>query len=490
MDRGGKNKEIERQKVTCILIPKHPLHPASSITNEEGPGTSKMRVNSQLSLGLLASAAHAAPSAPFQEVLQPSKVKPFKTVETGVGHFSEWSRATKKEFLIDWQAGQANKWTIVQGNEGGDLDSMAAALTWAYHLEHSTENTSHPIKAIALLQTPTDALDLRPENSLALNNAKMSSGHSDLLTIDELPEDPETLSKHIKGIVIVDHPVPLRKWSEAPILSIFDHHQDSGANKTAEPRIFEKVASCTTIVARQMLDELEKLPQEYHMPHELLELILGAIAIDSKGLEDGTEADIALSQRILDRSNWADADLEDKMEDLAKDLKKAKKDLDDLSVRDLLRRDWKGDLVDTPSPRTPTVNLGFSSIPFSLDEQIEKTEFEALFDWFAIEAAWTAQSDTDISVALNKYKIKNKKGKKEKIREIVLVVRTDIRIDEDQADSLFATVKKAIEAHPDLKAKPWHRADELGKRQMVWTHEGAGRKMIRPIIEKAVMDWD
>ena len=177
----------------------------------------------------LVAMSSAGPSRPKQAVLQPSRVMPTNAIETGVGHFSEWSRATKKEFLIDWQSGRSADWILVQGNEGGDLDSMTAALTWAYHLEHSTANTTHPVKAIALLQTPTDALDLRPENKLALANSQMSSGHSDLLTIDELPEDPETLARNIKGIVIVDHAVPLRKWSNAPILSIFDHHQDSGA---------------------------------------------------------------------------------------------------------------------------------------------------------------------------------------------------------------------------------------------------------------------
>lgn len=54
--------------------------------------------------------------------------------EKGVGHFSEWSRETKKNFLIDWQAGKESEWTIVQGNEAGDLDSMTAALTWSYEL--------------------------------------------------------------------------------------------------------------------------------------------------------------------------------------------------------------------------------------------------------------------------------------------------------------------------------------------------------------------
>ncbi|KAH3905712.1 hypothetical protein HBI56_211810 [Parastagonospora nodorum] len=417
-----------------------------------------------------------------------------KAQRLGVGHFSEWSRATKKAFLVDWQAGKAAEWTIVEGNEGGDMDSMTAALTWAYHLGHSTANTSHPIKAIALLQTPSHALDLRPENKLALDNSQMTPGHEDLLTMDELPEDPETLSRKLKGIVLVDHPEPLRKWSHANIVSIFDHHKDRGTAPDAKPRIFEITASCTTIVARQMLDELEKLDEEYHMPHELLELILGAIAIDSGGLtsDKTTKADIETSKRVLARSAWAKKDLEDVMEDLDDKLSEAQKDIDNFDLRDLLRRDWKGDLIDTPSPRTPTVSLGFASIPYSMDDQILKTDFAELFDWFAVHAAWTAESGVDISICLNKYKKHYKDGEKEKIREIVLTVRDDVRIDQDQADSLFKTVKEALENNKEgIELTPWHRVDELSNRQMVWTHKsGAGRKIIRPIVEDAVMGWD
>jgi exopolyphosphatase len=409
----------------------------------------------------------------------------------GVGHFSEWSRDTKKEFFVDWQQSKESEWIFVMGNEAGDLDSMASAMAWAYHLEHSTMNTSTPLKAIALLQTEMDALDLRPENTVALANSKMTSGHEDLLTMDELPEDPQTLARKLKGIVLVDHAAPLRRWKEAKILSIFDHHVDAGVAPDANPRIFEKTASCTTIVARQMLDELEKLPEEYHMPHELLELILSAIAIDSGGLEDGTVADVKTSERVIKRSRWSDRDVDDAMGKLNDQLKKAKKDLDDLSVRDLLRRDWKGDLVDTPSPRTPTVSLGFASIPYSLDEQIKKTGFGELFHWFAIHAAWTAATGVDIDVCLNKYKIRDDQGKKHKIREIVLTVRDDVRIDEEQADSLFRLVHEALENEKSLGLKKWHRADELAVRQMVWTHEsGAGRKIIRPIVEEAVKGWD
>ncbi|KAF3767139.1 DHH phosphoesterase [Cryphonectria parasitica EP155] len=411
----------------------------------------------------------------------------------GVGHFSEWSRDTKKRFLIDWQAGREAEWSIVQGNEAGDLDSMTAALTWAYHLEHSTANTSEPLKVIALLQTPTHALDLRPENKLALHRSQMTPGHEDLLTSDELPEDPETLGPKLRGIVLVDHAKPLRKWQGAKILSIFDHHVDTGTAPDAEPRIFEKTASCTTIVASQMLDELEDLPEEYHMPHELLELVLRAIAIDSSGLTDDitTEADRRVSKRLLERSNWAGKKLDNVMERLNDELKKAKKDLDHLGLRDLLRRDWKGDIVDTPSPRTPTVSLGFASIPYSMDEQIKKTDFQELFNWFAVEAAWTAEVGVDLSVILSKYKIKKKGEKKKKIRELTLIVRDDVRINQEQADALFRTVKKALEDNNDLDLVPWHRSDELSPRQMVWVEKsGASRKVVKPIVEEAVMNWD
>ncbi|KAJ4287955.1 hypothetical protein N0V90_011970 [Kalmusia sp. IMI 367209] len=445
------------------------------------------------SLRLLPSALLASFSAasrpPHQVILDTKAAGPMEQI--GVGHFSEWSRNTKKQFLVDWQAGRQSEWVFVMGNEAGDLDSMTSALTWAYHLEHSTQNTSHPAKAIALLQTQTDALDLRPENKLALKNSKMTSGHDDLLTMDELPEDPETLSLKVKGIVLVDHASPLRKWNRAKILSIFDHHVDKGVAPDASPRVFEKVASCTSLVARQMFDEFEKLPEEYHLPHELLELILSAIAIDSGGLEAGTQTDIDISRRVLARSRWSDKDLYDQMEAVDDWLKEAKKDLDDLSVRDLLRRDWKGDLVDTPSPNTPTVSLGFASIPYSLDEQIEKTGFGELFHWFAVHAAWTAAINVDIDVCLNKYKIKGKDGEKKKMREIVLTVRDDVRIDKVQADALFKAVSKALENDKSLGLKPWHRAEELAPRQMVWTHQsGAGRKVIRPIVEDAVRNWD
>lgn len=72
-----------------------------------------------------------------------------------------------------------------------DLDSMTAALTWAYHISHAGHDEGRGESAVALLQTPEDALDLRPENKLALHNAKMSPGHRDLLSECERHPQPE-----------------------------------------------------------------------------------------------------------------------------------------------------------------------------------------------------------------------------------------------------------------------------------------------------------
>lgn len=74
---------------------------------------------------------------------------------------------------------------------------------------------------------------------------------------------------------------------------------------------------------------------------------------------------------------------------------------------------------------------------------------------------------------------------------ITLVVRDDVRINQRQADSLFRLVKKAIEDSDALDLVPWERNDELSPRQIVWTdRSAASRKIVRPIVEAAVKDWD
>lgn len=140
----------------------------------------------------------------------------FEPASATVSHLSEWSKQVKADFLQDVRDNRLDEWIIVMGNEGGgpspfsrvhsrpcadpypvffartDTDSMVAALAWAYHLTH----LDRPKKAVALLQTEEDALDLRPENKLALHAADMSNGHRDLLSAHPSLRPPRTRRAH------------------------------------------------------------------------------------------------------------------------------------------------------------------------------------------------------------------------------------------------------------------------------------------------------
>lgn len=60
-----------------------------------------------------------------------------------------------------------------------DTDSMASSLAMAYHLSHRYHQ---PEKAVALLQIDRKAVDYRPENTMALDFARLNSVHADLLS--------------------------------------------------------------------------------------------------------------------------------------------------------------------------------------------------------------------------------------------------------------------------------------------------------------------
>ncbi|KAI5479433.1 hypothetical protein MNV49_003577 [Pseudohyphozyma bogoriensis] len=385
-----------------------------------------------------------------------------------------------------------------QDETGTDLDSMVSALSWAYHLSHQPK----PEKAIALLQTENDALDLRPENKLALHYARMASRHRDLLTIDELPIKPFDLYHRIKGLALVDHNSPRAYWGNATILSIIDHHDDLKLAPDASPRVIETSASCSSLVTRTIFEETAKSEElgvltkgHKAMPVELAELLLRTIAIDSGGLKKrGAKRDVDedMAEKLLKLSSWKGRKLRNVMKLIGKDLLEAKRSLDTLDLRDLLRRDWKGDAVPTRSDKYPTISIGFASIPVSMNEQVLRTPEQSPPEWFAVERAYTSEVGVDVSVVLSNYR--NRDGKK--VHEIALVVAHGLgkRLHEKSADRLFKQLKEGIESAKELEGlEEWKRPDgkKLLPRRAVWRHysDEAGRKLIRPIMERSVRKW-
>ncbi|KWU41803.1 DHH phosphoesterase [Rhodotorula sp. JG-1b] len=433
---------------------------------------------------------------------------------TGTGHLSQWSRQNKEEFLEALRNNDADDWVIVMGNEAGDLDSLVSALTLSYLYNH----LETPQKAVALLQTEQDALDLRPENALALHYARMSPGHRDLLTIDELPIKPNDLWHRIKGIALVDHNVPRAIWDKAEIVAIIDHHDDRGvANHTADPRIVEAAGSCSSLVTDYLLEKLPGASTAYPMPtydldnppatdesdatmhgplpKELIELILRTIAIDSDALkrDSSRQVDRDAVSRLFPRSSWKHRKVKDVMGILDDDMTQSRKALGGLDLRSLLRRDWKGDSIATKSKKYPSISIGFASAPVSFEEQIERTPEQTVPEWFAIERAWTSEIQADVTVALTNFRDK-KTG--EKYRQIALVVAHGYgrRLHAGSADRLFKQLKHAIESAGIKNLEKWRRPDKkpLLARRAVYQYQSAdaSRKFWRPKIEQAVKDWE
>ncbi|GAA6017578.1 hypothetical protein JCM8202_000339 [Rhodotorula sphaerocarpa] len=453
---------------------------------------------------------------------------------TGTGHLSQWSRRNKEKFLEDLRSNNADDWVIVMGNEAGDLDSLVSALTLSYLFNHLDK----PQKAVALLQTEQDALDLRPENSLALHYARMSSGHRDLLTIDELPIKPSEMWHRIKGIALVDHNVPRAIWERAQIVAIIDHHDDRGlANGTAQPRIVETAGSCSSLVTKYLLETMPGASTAYPprddatwddadevvsegavtgasalelareaevegeadaavrgpLPKELIELLLRTIAIDSDALKKDSSrpVDKLAVSRLFPYSSWRHRKMKEVMSILDDDMTQSRKALEGLDLRSLLRRDWKGDSLVTRSKKYPSISIGFASSPVSLEEQIRRTPEKTVPEWFAIERAWTSEIQADVTVALTNYR--DKKG--DKYRQIALVVAHGYgrRLHAGAANRLFHQLRSAIESAGIDNLEKWHRPDKkpLLARRAVYQYQSAdaSRKFWRPILEQAVRDW-
>lgn len=222
------------------------------------------------------------------------------------------------------------------------------------------------------------------------------------------------------------------------------------------------------------------------VPRSLGDLLLYTIALDTKGLKGskGLEVDKKAAAAILPHSHYSEEELDETMKDLGKELKRAKNDLGGLTLTQLIQRDWKGDVV---YDSTVPIHLGFASIPMSLADMIEKTDNQTVSAFFDVDSAWAHENKVDIAILLTGFKDAN--GTKQ--REIILTVRDGHRIDEKEADRLFRDVSRELRESSELSLKPWNGGTNLGRWRAAWSNsrEDGGRKVVRPLVEKAVRHW-
>ncbi|SCU91687.1 LAME_0E13454g1_1 [Lachancea meyersii CBS 8951] len=224
--------------------------------------------------------------------------------------------------------------SIVCGNESADLDSVVSAITYAYF--SYIKNPSKPL--VPVLNILRADLELRRDVVWILKQRNIP--HSLLY----FHEDLQDLRKSFKGpieAVLVDHndPQSVMKNLVDSVVGVIDHHEDLGLHKDIisrhNPRIITPSGSCSSLVFNYWHKTLDS-SERAKMSPDALSLCLGALLIDtskmSHKVEHPDQKAHAAYKQSLPNLNF---------DEFFSQLRQAKDDIVGLSLRDILRKDYK-----------------------------------------------------------------------------------------------------------------------------------------------------
>ena len=277
-----------------------------------------------------------------------------------------------------------NPISLVIGNESADLDSITCAIVYGYIRSSSPSATEANKCIIPITNVPAEELRLRPELTALLKHAELKP--SDLVTLDDL--DPvenlhEVLPPGKTDWTLVDHNVlqgTLGKHYSQRVIGIVDHHEDEGrVLSDVKLRMIEKTGSCNSHVVNYCRDVWDDMtdsvprPGDHSLPNDstdfstwdaqIAKLALGSILIDTVNL--------TAEEKVTDHDHKAVKYLEAKInaspkiepaydrDSFFKQINDAKSNLDDLTLEEILRKDYK-------QWTENNMNLGISSVVRSI----------------------------------------------------------------------------------------------------------------------------
>ncbi|QIX01953.1 hypothetical protein AMS68_007470 [Peltaster fructicola] len=271
----------------------------------------------------------------------------------------------KKHLYTTKKSGSITKFVV--GNESADLDSIACAIVYGYIQTSSSRSHSAQDIVIPVTNIPAADLSLRPELTALLTHADVKPEH--LITLDDIKA--AGLDSEQTAWTLVDHNVLtglLAKSFASRIGGVIDHHEDEDRiPKDAVPRLIEKSGSCCSLLAnysRPTWDEinsrasgigaaiaqddgrlLDDAAYASTWTAHVAKLAIGPILIDTINMTDEhkvTDTDRKALRYLEALVNIAPRVGKDYDRDsFFKELDAAKSDVAGLSVRDLLRKDYK-----------------------------------------------------------------------------------------------------------------------------------------------------
>jgi exopolyphosphatase len=268
---------------------------------------------------------------------------------------------------------------LVLGNEAADLDSMAAAVGYAYAL--SSARPGEPM-FVPVINIPRADYKLRTEAAYLFSEAGVpveSLTFADELDLEQLAGAEGT------EIVLVDHNVLAagQQGLGRAVVGVVDHHKDEGGFADARPRVIEPVGSACTLVAEALLGDAGVVIEP-----GLAKLLAGTILLDTVNLDPAaqraTPRDGAVAAQLLELCG-ADRNA------LFERLQFEKFNVASLDTADLLRKDYK-------EYQMGAVRCGIASVLLPIARwQAKDPELSASLAGFA------AQRGLDVLLAMNAF---------------------------------------------------------------------------------------
>ncbi|KAH8102210.1 DHH phosphoesterase [Cristinia sonorae] len=404
---------------------------------------------------------------------------------------AEFMKEQKTKYLEAVKAGKGREWTVVMGNEAGDLDSLSSAIAYSWYA-----TTVQQSATVALFRALRSDLHLRAENLHALELAGLDPSDPPVLCIDDIPSPSTPFPSNRFALVDHNHLHSdfTRDNSDPRVIAVVDHHADEGLYKdTADPRIVTVPTGSASSLVALLLEQ--NCPGR--VPAELATLLLCSVLIDCNGLKVGGKAEeqdraaaAFLAARSLlpsDASSLSPTDLHEDpaIRDLASVLSDKKASISHLDTRDLLRRDYK-EYSMTPSwTKHQVVLVGLASVPLGLKELIAR---DAKF-WSSAQQ-WMVDQNLSVLGILTSFhaaKELNKKGKPKHKRQQLFFVREGVP---GLAEKLFTGLEGSAELKLKDKSAILPKGEEalvgVGVRAWKQGNVDATRKVTAPLVKKII----
>ena len=327
---------------------------------------------------------------------------------------------------------------------------------------------------------PREDIALRPEFTALFEETGVDDGS--LITLSDVYGELEAETRWI----LVDHNKlegALGKKYGSKVVGVIDHHDEESAvpqETGEEPRVIEKCGSCTSLVVRCFRGVLE---DEEVWTKEVAKFALGSILIDTKDLRNEVKTEPTDIEAVEFLTGILEKEGKFKKRKFFKLLNAAKKDIEELPLQGILRKDYKQWTEDG-------MELGMSTVVKPMKFLVSKAKSEGEEDegsgsWEEAAKTFMDERDLDIWAVMTTFTTSEEEGG-EYMRELFLQWRGEngreaVDRFEKETNEELGLEKKKVDG-VEITAQGSDTTRLLFRQRNV----AKSRKQVAPLLRKAM----